>query len=105
MSATFRVVIPPSEAAKLRDWAAWATGHGLRDRFMRALNIINYRLNFEPRETWSEEYRELSGLRLQLRFGAEDMLGVDFGVHLDESMVFVKRFSWISPKNQQRPPQ
>src|SRR5258708_5604248 len=105
MSESFRVVIPPAEAAKLRDWAAWATAHGFRDRFVRALKTLNYRLTTEPRDPWSEEYYEYTGLKLQLRFGAEDMLGVEYGVHREEAIVLVKRFHWIAAKNQPKPPQ
>lgn len=95
MSAPFRVVIPPDELDKLRRWADWTELWNRRDHYLRALKTLNYRLTHEPRDDWSEPFRDLLGLKLQLRFGAVDMLGANYGVHADEAIVFVKQFLWL----------
>lgn len=97
MSLLYRVVIPAQESVKLKDWAMWSQLQKKRDLFLKALKILNYRLSTEPTDSWSEPYRDLDTLGLQLRFGAEEMLGVDYGVHQTSRTVFVKRFHWIGP--------
>jgi hypothetical protein len=99
---SYRVSISSRERTRLLHWNVWSKAERIHDEFLRALNIINYRLSNEPTGDWSEPYIYLESLELQLRFGAQDMLGVAYGVHEKTEQVFVKQFHWIGSK---KPPE
>jgi hypothetical protein len=105
MGDSFRVVIPTGGGGQAPRLGRLGHGSRIRDGFVRVLKILNSRLTTEPRDPWSEEYYEYVGLKLQLRFGAEDMIGVEYGVHREEAIVLVRRFHWVAAKNQPKLPQ
>ena len=96
----WRVAISQAEANRLRAWGPHARRLGLTDAFVGNLKILNWRLQSEPTDDWSEEY--LTSADLEYRLGAHDFLAVAYAVHAADRCVFVKRFHWLGP-HEQRP--
>lgn len=83
--------VSAAEKEKLLRWGSEGD-ETQRSEFIKLLKIINYRLQFEPLDDWSESYLELPHLQLQLRFGSADWLGVGYGVNLLDRVVFISSF-------------
>lgn len=70
---------------RLRDRASEA---GLYEPVARSLREIEGHLELHP-ETWGDPVREIKSLRLMVYRRVYDKLAVEYGVHQEESIVFL----------------
>lgn len=73
-----------------------ATAAGRRAEFLVALRTITARLRAEPR-TFGEEVFDLPALRLTVKVAVVLPLAVEFAVHPDRPVVFVRTFRYLPP--------
>ena len=94
----YRYSMPDRERSRIRHWGSWLkqSRPSQYAAFAKAMKAVEYRLTFEAEE-WGEQYEDFHAMKLQMRFGAEDMVGVNYGVHEATCQVFIRNFRWIGP--------
>jgi hypothetical protein len=78
---------------RLHDEAARA---GRRAEFLAAVKRISRRLRTDP-GSFGEELFDLPALRLTVKVGVVLPVAVEFGVHADRRIVFIRTFRYVEP--------
>ncbi len=86
-----KVVHSQAILATLRHWAELAEHAGLRQEYADALRVVQDRLAQDPL-TWGDPLYRAHHLALTIYRGLHWFLIVDYGVHDDEPLVFIKQY-------------
>lgn len=93
MSPRYTVVFSQRLDEQLDEWERIAIAEGRGDEFTDALEKIMEGLRLVPHDL-GESRTLYSQMRIQGRNYFIGSLTVDFGVHLDQPLVFIRRFHW-----------
>jgi hypothetical protein len=85
----FEVIVSGVIATAIRRLQGQASGEGRGEAFLRAIRQVGEQLRRDPWQAGEPLYR-LAGLRLQVRCIAVRPLYVDFAVHENQPLVFLK---------------
>lgn len=101
----YRLVLFPTEAARLRRWRDWAQSQGgqVLDDFVRTARTVTYRLQHEPLE-WGDRNFTYHHLGLDVRFGTYLMFNVRYLVSEADRIVYVQRFLFVKSYPHGQPP-
>lgn len=90
----FKISCPAVELARLRRWADRATDLGLGEEFTEAVRAMNTNLKTRPL-TWGDPLYHLHFARLLVMRALQQMLFVEYGVHEERRIVFIKQFKLV----------
>jgi hypothetical protein len=83
------VSIPSGVKARFRPWAESAVRLGLRAEYFADLRRLAEKLQYDPRE-WGDPIRTFYYARLQYFHARTEFFEVQYAVHLDRPLVFVR---------------
>jgi len=91
-----KVTFTHAQQQQLLHWLDEAAMLGLEAEYERCLAVIEFRLKYEADE-WGELKGHYLFARLVVRSGRFELLEVDYAVHEDDPMVFVRSIACRFP--------
>jgi len=94
----FKLVVSEHQAHLLQEQYETAVTAGLGQAFRDNLHTIASRLQTDA-DTFGEEQYNLHHLKLQIRLGILLPVVVEYGLHKEQSMLFLRRVLFLPPQH------
>lgn len=94
-TSPYKVVRSELHRIKLLEWIEKAADLDKRKAFVEILQEVERRLKFDP-SVWGDPIFDLRKLQLQVFRGIHKCFVVEFGVHEEQRIVFIRSYALIA---------